>query len=333
MDIKVILLLLLCTTVCNAKEFGPNQTVAQEVATLLANDEDVKMRQNIHATSLKTQLYNIDIATGFAERGIKDSWLRSFFYKDTDGFIYLCPKKTPKLHALVEKVAQACNVPTPPVFLAEDKEMFNAMATSFSPNISMVILGQKLVEEMTDDELMAVLAHELGHIKFNHIPKKIIMHLALAGGSVALASYIAYKLHNVGPQALLETIGIFSATGVAIEAISVYVTYRHECQADDKAIRAVGAQPFVDSMETMKKYIMNELAIFDKEHAYCVSQLKKLEELNPEKAADIKDTLDAIKNRMYSWVQEHLDTDGNHPALNKRIEHGKEQLAAGAQPA
>jgi Zn-dependent protease with chaperone function len=202
------------------------------------------------------------------------------------------------------------------------------MATSFSPNISMVILGQKLVEEMTDDELTAVIAHELGHVKFNHIPKNIIMNLALAGGSVALASYIAYKMHHVGPRALLETIGIFSATGVAIGAISVYVTYRHECQADDEAIRAVGAQPFVDSMEAIKKHIITELGIFEKEHTYCVSQLKKLEDLNPEKAADIKDTLDAIKNRVYSRVQSHLDTDGDHPALNKRIEHGKEQLAA-----
>jgi len=337
MNIKTILLiLLLSTTVCKAKEFGQNQTIAQEIATLLANDEDIKARQEMTNVSLKAQLYVIDVATAFAEQGVEDSWWRSFFYEDSvgpciaeqlNGLIPLCSKKAPKLHTLIEEVAHACNIPTPPVFIAGKKDVFNAMACSFSHNLSMVILGQKLVEEMTDNELKAVIAHELGHIKFNHVPKAMITNLALFGGSIALAAYVAYKIHNVDPQTLFETLAIFSATGAAVSLIAVYATYRHECQADDEAIRAVGAQPFVDSMEAIKKYVMNQLAIFDKEQAYCIAQLKRLEELAPEKAAKIKEDLEEMKTDMYKEIQEHLDTDWDHPAVNKRIEYGKQQLS------
>lgn len=334
MHIKVILLLL-CTTICNANEFGQNQTIAQEIATLLANDVDIKARQDMTNASLKAKLYVIDAATAFAEQGVENSWWRSFFYEDSvgpalaeqlNGLIPLCPQKAPRLHLLVEEVAHACNVPTPPIFLAGNKDIFNAMACSFTQNISMVILGKKLVEEMTDNELKAVIAHELGHVKFNHIPKALITNIVLLGGGVALAAYGVYKLHNVDPQTLLETMAIFSAAGAAAGLIAVYTTYRHECQADDEAIRAVGAQPFVDSMEAIKKYIMSELAIFDKEQAYCVSQLKRLEELAPEKAAKIKEDLEEMKTNMYEKIQEHLDTDWDHPALNKRIEYGKQHI-------
>ena len=335
----------LIATTCMAKEFGQDQAIAQEIITLIKHDEDVKLRRKIHNEIFKKYLYQIDTSTAFAEQGIEDSWWRSFFYKDTfgpaiaefvKGLVYLSEQKAPKLYALVKEVAQAAHVPTPPVFLAGDKDFFNALASSLSPSVSMIILGQKLVEEMTDEELKGVIAHELGHVAYNHIPKTIITNLLLAGATIALSLWIVdkicpqpqhYYVYSRSDDRWNYFMVISVLLNIATFFISVYLTYRHECQADDAAIATVGAKPFLSSMEAIKKYIMDELEIFDKEQAYCLEQLKTLENLEPEKAKNIKEKLEKLKTETHEKIEKSLDQDWDHPALNKRIEYGKEQLS------
>lgn len=348
MSIKILFgscIFTLIATICMAKEFGSDRAIAQEIISLIKHDEDVNVRRKIHNEVFKKYLYQIDTATAFAEQGIKDSWVRSFFYKDgfgptiaelVKGLVYLSEQKAPKLYALVKEVAKAAHVPMPPVFLAGDKEFFNALASSLSPSVSMIVLGQKLVEEMTDEELRGVIAHELGHVAYNHIPKTIITNLLLFSASIALSLWITNKIcsqpqyYYRGAISSDERWSYFMITNtlltIATFLISVYLTYRHECQADDAAIATVGAQPFLSSMEAIKKYIMGELEIFDKEHAYCLEQLKTLEKFEPEEAKSIKENLEKLKTETHEKIEKSLDQDWDHPALNKRIEYGREQL-------
>ena len=54
-----------------------------------------------------------------------------------------------------------------------------------------IVLFDTLIEQMSDEELEAVLAHELGHYKKGHIPRMILLSALLTFGMFALLGWLA----------------------------------------------------------------------------------------------------------------------------------------------
>ena len=77
----------------------------------------------------------------------------------------LCPddKEHIKVFHAVENVALAAGLPTPQVYLIDDKAL-NAFATGYAPKSAAITLTTGLIERLTPLELEAVIAHEMGHI-------------------------------------------------------------------------------------------------------------------------------------------------------------------------
>ena len=73
-------------------------------------------------------------------------------------------KDNPRLYRLVENLAITDGLPTPKVYIIDDPSP-NAFATGRKPEKSYVCVTSGLLDIMNDQELEAVLAHELGHIK------------------------------------------------------------------------------------------------------------------------------------------------------------------------
>lgn len=69
-----------------------------------------------------------------------------------------------RLWRIVENLSITDGLPMPRVFIMDDPSL-NAFATGRDPKHSAVAVTSGLLEVMTDTELEAVLAHELGHIK------------------------------------------------------------------------------------------------------------------------------------------------------------------------
>ncbi|MEI8094884.1 MAG: M48 family metallopeptidase [Spirochaetales bacterium] len=94
------------------------------------------------------------------------------------------PLQFPQLHAAV---AEACRVldvsPVPEVFVAPGLGL-NAMAVGFDQPFLVVSSG--LYRELTEDELLAVLGHELAHIKAGHMVYRTVLWL-LTNVSLSLA--------------------------------------------------------------------------------------------------------------------------------------------------
>jgi len=70
----------------------------------------------------------------------------------------------PGLHARVDRLAATAGVPTPDVAVV-DSEVPNAFAAGRSPETATVGVTEGLRETLDDDELDAVLAHELAHVR------------------------------------------------------------------------------------------------------------------------------------------------------------------------
>jgi len=65
---------------------------------------------------------------------------------------------------VVEEMAIASGVPTPPVYLLSEETSINAFAAGFAPESAIVAVSRGCVERLSRDELQGVIAHEFSHI-------------------------------------------------------------------------------------------------------------------------------------------------------------------------
>src|SRR5690242_7159981 len=74
----------------------------------------------------------------------------------------------PDLHAAVAELARRVGLPKPRVYLIESPQP-NAFATGRNPEHAVVAVTRGLIELCDKEEVMGVLAHELGHIRHRDI--------------------------------------------------------------------------------------------------------------------------------------------------------------------
>jgi heat shock protein HtpX len=69
----------------------------------------------------------------------------------------------PELYAAVRRLAQQADVPAPDLQLV-DSDVPNAYTVGFTPSSSTIVVTSGLLDTLAEDELRAVLAHELAHV-------------------------------------------------------------------------------------------------------------------------------------------------------------------------
>ncbi|MCS7207905.1 MAG: zinc metalloprotease HtpX [Dehalococcoidia bacterium] len=74
------------------------------------------------------------------------------------------PQDAPKLHAMVERLALQAGLPKPKIAII-DTDIPNALATGRNPKNAVVAVTTGIMRRLDDEELEAVLGHELAHIK------------------------------------------------------------------------------------------------------------------------------------------------------------------------
>ena len=80
------------------------------------------------------------------------------------GAVQIEKRDNPRLYRIVENLAITLGIPTPKVYIIDDPA-FNAFATGRDPQHAIVAATSGLIEVMDDNELEAVMAHELGHVQ------------------------------------------------------------------------------------------------------------------------------------------------------------------------
>ncbi|MCX7641600.1 MAG: M48 family metalloprotease, partial [Elusimicrobiales bacterium] len=76
--------------------------------------------------------------------------------------------KEKQLINVVEEMSIAAGIPKPKVYIVPDYDL-NAFATGFSPQKSYIFVTQGLLDNLSREELQAVIAHEISHIRFYDI--------------------------------------------------------------------------------------------------------------------------------------------------------------------
>ena len=114
------------------------------------------------------------------------------------GAVPVSEAEAPDLHRAVGEIARRAGIPEPRVFVIDSPQP-NAFATGRNPEHAVVAVTTGLVDMCEPDELMAVVAHEVGHIR----------HRDILIGSVAAA--IATAISFVANMAMWA--GMFGGGG------------------------------------------------------------------------------------------------------------------------
>ncbi|WOD37438.1 M48 family metalloprotease [Nodosilinea sp. E11] len=102
---------------------------------------------------------------GFAALGSFGSW----YYSDKAALAAFKAKPTPRddapeLYARLDQLCDRAGIPTPALYLVPS-ESPNAFATGRDPNHAAIALTEGIIDLLPDDELDAVIAHELTHVR------------------------------------------------------------------------------------------------------------------------------------------------------------------------
>ncbi|WP_424494479.1 M48 family metallopeptidase [Salinimicrobium sp. GXAS 041] len=143
----------------------------------------------------------------------------------------------------------------------------NAYFSGFG-NEKRVTLYDTLINNLEDEEIVGVLAHEVGHYKKNHIIINLVSSLIIIGFTLWLLSLF------VGNPLLSEALGVeipgfhigFIAFGILYSPISEvtglimnYLSRKFEYQADDFARDTYKAEPLVTGLKKLSKNSLSNL--------------------------------------------------------------------------
>ena len=86
----------------------------------------------------------------------------------TSGAKIVSKDEYPKLHEIIERLASENGIPKPKVAVV-NTQVPNAFATGKSPKSSLVAVTSGILNLLDDDELEAVIGHELSHVRSRDI--------------------------------------------------------------------------------------------------------------------------------------------------------------------
>ncbi len=152
--------------------------------------------------------------------------------------------EAPGLHRMVQRLSDRAGLPMPAVYLVPSPGA-NAFATGRDPEHAAVAVTQGIVNLLPEDELEAVIAHELSHV-YNRDTLTQAVAATIAGAISFLAQMISFSLwfgggsrDNEGgnPLALLLTTMV---APVAATVIQLSISRTREFAADAGAARLTG---------------------------------------------------------------------------------------------
>jgi STE24 endopeptidase len=131
-----------------------------------------------------------------------------------------------------------------------------------------VTLYDTLIKDLEEDEIVAVLAHEVGHYKRNHILFNLFVSILLTGFTLYLLSLfintpaVSLAIGVTVPSFHAALIGfgilyspISEITGLAMN----YLSRKFEYQADDYAKNTFAANPLITSLKKLSRNSLSNL--------------------------------------------------------------------------
>ncbi len=130
-----------------------------------------------------------------------------------------------------------------------------------------IVLFDTLLEKLDEDEIVAVVAHEIGHSKLNHIVRRFLLSASLLLGTLLIAwviveSSIVKSAFGVSEiyTFLLYTVILLSASMTLFEPFTNHISRKHEFEADAYSASNTGSsEHLVSALKGLAKHNLSNL--------------------------------------------------------------------------
>ncbi len=193
---------------------------------------------------------------------VAPTWIMPLFNKFT-------PLEEGELRTAIEEYTDKVDFPLQGLFVIDGSKRSsksNAFFTGFGKN-KRIALYDTLIENHTNDELVAVLAHEIGHYKKKHIIKGMITSVIQTGAMLFVLSiflqaeglFDAFYMDKMSVYAGLIFFGMLYAPIDMILSVFMQISSgKHEYEADEFAATTTGKPE--DMIATLKKLSKDNLS-------------------------------------------------------------------------
>lgn len=180
------------------------------------------------------------------------------------------PLEEGSLRTKIETYAESVGFTLDNIFIIDGSKRStkaNAYFSGFGKE-KRITLFDTLVKDLEEEEIVAVLAHEVGHYKKNHIIVNLAASILTTGFTLWFLSLF------VGSPALSQALGVeepsfhigLIAFGILYSPISEitgllmnYLSRKFEYQADNYAKKTYGAAPLISSLKKLTKNSLSNL--------------------------------------------------------------------------
>ncbi len=139
------------------------------------------------------------------------------------------PYDNKDLKGMIKKLSKKHDIPEPKLYLV-DTDVPNAFATGRSPKRSAVAVTRGLMNKLDDDEVEAVLAHELSHVK--HRDTLVGTMAATLGGALTWLAYLFWFGGDDEGKNVISYLLLFMLAPLAAMLIRLSITRSREYLAD-----------------------------------------------------------------------------------------------------
>jgi heat shock protein HtpX len=176
----------------------------------------------------------------------------------------------------IKRQADAAGIGMPEVAIYDSPEM-NAFATGMKRNDALVAVSTGLLDQMTQGEVEAVLAHEVSHIANGDMITMALLQGVVNTFVIFVARLIAGAISSALGEDGEEGLGFFAhmavvivleiVLGVLASIITLWYSRRREFHADADAAKLVGKAKMIAALErlsgdTEESQLQGEMAAF-----------------------------------------------------------------------
>lgn len=211
-------------------------------------------------------------------------------------------ESAPILYSMVEQLSANADLPMPKVYVLETDQP-NAFATGRNPQNGAVAASSGLLDRLSEEEVAAVMAHELAHIK-NRDTLTMTITATLAGAIGMLANFaFFFRGDRNNPLGFIGVIAAMILAPLAAGIVQMAISRTREYQADhDGAVICGNPIWLASALEKIEAYargIYNAPA----EQAKSTAHMFIINPLNGETMDSLFSTHPNTSNRIAALVQ------------------------------
>lgn len=148
---------------------------------------------DLQATQALQQLPGLDLVVRGLLGGVGE---RFFQLENLASGVLVSEKQLPDLHALLLEACQILDLEPPQLYVRQNPAP-NAYTFAMRGKVPFIVIHTSLIDLLTPDEIQAVIAHELGHLKCEHSVYLTLANLViLAASTTVWGSILAQSLQD-----------------------------------------------------------------------------------------------------------------------------------------